>query len=200
MRSINKITILGHVGNDPEMRDVNSDRSVARFRVATTRRYKSGHESKEETTWHTVECWNGLAEIVEKYVRKGMPVYVEGRLEIQTYQKDGQDKLAVRIVAEEVILLGGQGGQGGDEGNDRRGDSRGQDRRDASSRSSGGGNGSGRSYGNRGNGSSYGSNGRGRSYGNSGNGSASRNDRGSNDQDRRRDNRRPDDGFDDIPY
>lgn len=179
MRSINKITILGHVGNDPEMRDVNSDRSVARFRVATTRRYKSGHESKEETTWHTVECWNGLAEIVEKYVRKGMPVYVEGRLEIQTYQKDGQDKLAVRIVAEEVILLGGQGG---DEGSDRRGDSRGQDRRDASSRSSGGGNGSGRSYGNRGNGSS------------------SRSDRGSNDQDRRRDNRRPDDGFDDIPY
>lgn len=197
MRSINKITILGHVGNDPEIRDVNSDRSVAKFRVATTRRYKSGHESKEETTWHTVECWNGLAEIVEKYVRKGMPVYVEGRLEIQTYQKDGQDKLAVRIVAEEVILLGGQGG---DEGSDRRGDSRGQDRRDASSRSSGGGNGSGRSYGNRGNGSSYGSNGRGRSYGNSGNGSASRNDRGSNDQDRRRDNRRPDDGFDDIPY
>lgn len=195
MRSINKITILGHVGNDPEIRDVNSDRSVARFRVATTRRYKSGHESKEETTWHTVECWNGLAEIVEKYVRKGMPVYVEGRLEIQTYQKDGQDKLAVRIVAEEVILLGGQGG---DEGSDRRGDSRGQDRRDASSRPSGGGaNGNGRADANRGNGSSYGGNGRGRSYGN---GSASRNDRGSNDQDRRRDNRRPDDGFDDIPY
>ena len=197
MRSINKITILGHVGNDPEIRDVNSDRSVAKFRVATTRRYKSGHESKEETTWHTVVCWNGLAEIVEKYVRKGMPVYVEGRLEIQTYQKDGQDKLAVRIVAEEVILLGGQGGT---DGSERRGDSRGQGRGEASSRPSGGAsgaNGNGRAYANRGNGSSYGGNGRGRSYAN---GSAARSDRGSNDQDRRRDKRRPEDGFDDIPY
>ena len=101
--SVNKAIIFGNVGNAPEVRDVNGSK-VASFRVATSERYKDRNgEQHENVEWHSVVCWRNLAEFVEKYIKKGDKVYVEGKIKSREYTpQDGAKRTIVEIVADKV--------------------------------------------------------------------------------------------------
>ena len=110
--SVNKVILVGHVGADPEVRYLEKGVCVARLRMATTERgytAANGTEVPDRTEWHNVVLWRGLAEIAEKYVRKGTQIYIEGKL--RTSQWNGQAGVAhqrTEIVADSMELLGGR--------------------------------------------------------------------------------------------
>ena len=117
-RSLNKVTLIGNLGNDPEVRSTTGGNRVATFSLATSRSWndQSGNR-QEKTEWHRCVVWNTkgsqLADIVEKYVHKGDKLYVEGRIEYRQWQdKDGQTRYTTEINVRELIMLGG--GRGGD--------------------------------------------------------------------------------------
>ena len=116
MASYNKITIIGNLGRDPEVRSISADRKVADFSVAVTDAYtdKTG-QRQEKTEWFRVSFWNQKADVVEKYLKKGNPVYVEGRLSVRTYtDKDGKERYSLEVQGTELTLLGGrQDNEGG---------------------------------------------------------------------------------------
>ena len=106
---INKVILVGNVGLDPEVRALESGVKVARIRLATTERYtdRQTNETKEQTEWHTVTLWRGLADVVDKYVHKGSQIYVEGSLRTREWtDKDNQKRFTTEIVANEMKLLG----------------------------------------------------------------------------------------------
>ncbi len=121
-KSLNKVTLIGNLGQDPEVRSTTNGGRVANFSIATSRQWggQGGSEKQEKTEWHRIVAWNntkgggtGLADIVEKYCKKGDRVYVEGRIEYRSWQdKDGQTKYTTEIIANDLILLGGRGGSG----------------------------------------------------------------------------------------
>lgn len=108
--SINKIILLGNVGKDPDVRYLDNGVAVARFTLATSERgYKlaNGTEVPERTEWHNVVAWRGLAELAEKYIRKGSQLYVEGKISYRTWEdKNGQTRYSTEIVSENIELLG----------------------------------------------------------------------------------------------
>ena len=122
MASVNKVILLGNCGRDPEIRYLPSGQAVANISIATSTRRKDKNtgESVEDTQWHRVTFYDRLAEIAGEYVRKGQPVYIEGRLKYGKYtDQAGVEKNTVDIIATEMQLLGkreGMGGPGGDEG------------------------------------------------------------------------------------
>jgi len=123
MASVNKVILVGNCGRDPEIRYLPSGQAVANVSVATSSRRKDKNtgESIEDTQWHRVTFYDRLAEIAGEYVRKGRPIYVEGRLKYGKYtDQSGVEKSTVDIVATELQLLGGREGMGapgdGDEG------------------------------------------------------------------------------------
>ena len=130
-RSLNKVTLIGNLGNDPEVRSTTGGNRVATFSLATSRSWNDQSGAKQEKTeWHRCVVWNTkgsqLADIVEKYVKKGDKIYVEGRIEYRQWQdKDNQTRYSTEINVRELIMLGG--GKGG--GSDFDGDSGGQQRR-----------------------------------------------------------------------
>ncbi len=105
---VNKVILVGNVGQDPEVRTLETGVKVARVRMATTERIfnRQTNETTEHTEWHTVTLWRGLAEVVDKYVRKGSQIYVEGRLRSRDWEKDGVKHYAVEVVADDMKLLG----------------------------------------------------------------------------------------------
>lgn len=105
---VNKVILVGNVGQDPEVRTLETGVKVARVRMATTERIfnRQTNETTEHTEWHTVTLWRGLAEVVDKYVRKGTPIYVEGRLRSRDWERDGVKHYAVEVVADDMKLLG----------------------------------------------------------------------------------------------
>lgn len=108
---INKAIIIGHVGQDPEVRytgDASNGAKVAQLRVATTERYKDRNGNIQELTeWHSIVCWRQLADVVEKYVKKGTQVYVEGKIQSRSWEdSQGVKKYATDIVAHTLQLLG----------------------------------------------------------------------------------------------
>ena len=106
---INKVILVGNVGLDPEVRALESGVKVARLRLATTERYtdRQTNEIKEQTEWHTVTLWRGLADVVDKYVHKGSQIYVEGSLRTREWtDKDNQKRYTTEIVATDMKLLG----------------------------------------------------------------------------------------------
>jgi single-strand DNA-binding protein len=120
-RSLNKAILIGNVGSDPEIRTVGSGTRVAQFSLATSRNWTDQSGAKQEKTeWHRCVVWNsargsGLADVVEKYVKKGEKIYVEGEIEYRQWQdKDGQTRYTTEIKVKELMLLGGRAG-GGDE-------------------------------------------------------------------------------------
>ncbi len=124
---LNKVSILGNVGRDPELRDVSTSQRVANMSIATTETWKdkSSGEKKERTEWHRVTVWNdGLVSVVERYVKKGSKVYVEGQLQTRKWQdQQGQDRYSTEVVLTgfdaKLILLGeGGGGRGVSDPND----------------------------------------------------------------------------------
>ncbi|WP_266363460.1 single-stranded DNA-binding protein [Tellurirhabdus rosea] len=118
MASLNKVIIIGNVGNDPEVRYLDGGAVVARFSVATNERYKSRTgETVESTEWFRVEVWNEQAKIVEQYVRKGSQLYVEGRLRTETFtDKEGKERFSLNVRATTFQFLGGRpdGQEGGE--------------------------------------------------------------------------------------
>jgi single-strand DNA-binding protein len=121
MASVNKVILVGNCGRDPEIRYLPSGGAVANVTVATSSRRKDRNSGEmiEDTQWHRVTFFERLAEIVGEYVKKGNPIYVEGRLRYSTYmdKTTGVEKNSVEIVATEMQLLGGREGRGGgDEG------------------------------------------------------------------------------------
>lgn len=118
MASVNKVIIIGNVGRDPETRYSPNGGAICNLSIATTRNWKdkASGEKREETEWHRVVFYDRLAEIVGEYVKKGRPIYVEGRLKTRKWQdKDGIEKYTTEIIAEEMQLLGSRegGGSGG---------------------------------------------------------------------------------------
>ena len=121
MASVNKVILVGNCGRDPEIRYLPSGQAVANVSIATSSRRKDRNsgETVEDTQWHRVTFYDRLAEIAGEYLKKGRPVYVEGRLKYGKYtDKDGAEKNTVDIIATEMQLLGGREGMGGadDEG------------------------------------------------------------------------------------
>ena len=123
MASVNKVILVGNLGRDPETRYATSGSAICNITVATSRQWKdkTSGEKKEETEWHRVVFYDRLAEIAGEYLKKGRPVYVEGRLKTRKWQdKEGQDRYTTEIVAEEMQLLGSreggsaEGSRGGD--------------------------------------------------------------------------------------
>ena len=111
MRSVNKVIVLGHLGRNAETNFTPSGIAVTKFSVATSRRWKDSQseEWKEETAWHNIVLWR--SENLANYLTKGKQVYVEGRLQTRSYEdRDGVKRYVTEIVADSVILLGGQGG------------------------------------------------------------------------------------------
>lgn len=116
MASVNKVILVGNCGRDPEIRYLPSGQAVANVSVATSSRRKDKNtgETIEDTQWHRVTFYDRLAEIAGEYVRKGRPIYVEGRLKYGKYtDQSGVEKSTVDIVATELQLLGGREGMGG---------------------------------------------------------------------------------------
>ncbi|MDB4907291.1 MAG: single-strand binding protein [Gemmatimonadetes bacterium] len=119
-RSLNKVTLIGNLGNDPEVRSTTGGNRVATFSLATSRSWNDAAGAKQEKTeWHRCVVWNTkssqLADIVEKYVKKGDKLYIEGRIEYRQWQdKDGQTRYSTEINVRELIMLGGGKGGGGD--------------------------------------------------------------------------------------
>ena len=106
---VNKVILVGNVGADPEVRSLESGVKVARLRLATTERIfdRQKSETRELTEWHTVTLWRGLADVVDKYVRKGSQLYIEGSIRSREWtDKDNQKHYATEIVANDMKLLG----------------------------------------------------------------------------------------------
>ena len=116
-RGINKVILVGNLGQDPETRTTPGGTTVTNIRIATTEawRDKQSGEQKEQTEWHTVVLWNKLGEIAAEYLRKGSQVYIEGRLRTRKWQDKttGNDRYTTEIQADEMQMLGGRGGGGG---------------------------------------------------------------------------------------
>ena len=109
MASLNRSLLIGNVGNDPEIRTINNEQGkVASFRLATTERYKDRNgDVKENTEWHQIVAWGKMADIVEKMVKKGSQLYVEGKITTRKWtDKDGNDRFTTEIRAEGIQLLG----------------------------------------------------------------------------------------------
>ena len=117
MASVNKVILVGNCGRDPEIRYLPSGQAVANISIATSsrRKDKNSGETIEDTQWHRVTFYDRLAEIAGEYVKKGRPLYVEGRLKYGTYvdKTTGVEKNTVDIIATELQLLGGREGMGG---------------------------------------------------------------------------------------
>jgi single-strand DNA-binding protein len=119
-RSLNKVTLIGNLGGDPEVRSTTGGNRVATFGLATSRSWNTpSGDRQEKTEWHRCVVWNSkgsqLADIVEKYVKKGDKIYVEGRIEYRQWtDKEGQTRYSTEINVRELIMLGGGRGGGGD--------------------------------------------------------------------------------------
>lgn len=125
-RSLNKIMLIGNVGNDPEVRATSNGARVASLSLATTRTWNGpGGDRQEKTEWHKCVLWNargsgsGLADVVEKYVKKGDRLYIEGSIEYRQWQdREGQTRYTTEVRVREMIMLGSRGGaSGGDSEN-----------------------------------------------------------------------------------
>lgn len=116
MASVNKVILIGNLGRDPETRSTPSGSQVCNVTIATSRNWKDKNSGDrvEETEWHRVVFYDRLAEIAGEYLRKGRPVYVEGRLKTRKWtDKDGVEKYTTEIIAEQMQLLGSREGMGG---------------------------------------------------------------------------------------
>lgn len=136
MSGVNKVILVGRLGKEPEVRNLDNGAVVANFSIATSESYKdkTTGEKKEVTEWHNIVLWRGLAEIAQKYVHKGDLVYIEGKLRTRSWEKDGVTRYTTEVVADNMTMLGSRGGGGNSSGDYG---SRSTER--ASSESSGGG-------------------------------------------------------------
>lgn len=114
-RGINKVILVGNLGADPEVRYSANGTAVTKIRIATSEQWKDKQsgETQERTEWHRITFFGRLAEIAGEYLKKGSQVYVEGKLQTSTYEKEGQTHYSTDIIANEMQMLGSRGGSGG---------------------------------------------------------------------------------------
>jgi len=112
MSGVNKVILVGRLGKDPEVRHLENGAAVANFSIATSETYKDRQtgEKREQTEWHNVVLWRGLAEVAEKYVKKGDMIYVEGKLRTRSWEKDGITRYTTEVVGDNMTMLGGGSG------------------------------------------------------------------------------------------
>jgi len=104
-RSVNRVTLIGNVGRDPDIQQTKNGTKVAHFSLATHRRPPAGSDEEERTDWHRLTLWNRLAQFAEDYVRTGDRIYIEGRLEYDSYERDGVVIPTAEVIVREVVLL-----------------------------------------------------------------------------------------------
>ena len=111
MAGINKVILVGNLGKDPEVRAVGTDKKVASFSLATTESYKNkSGERVDQTEWHNIVFWGPIVDVIERYLRKGSQIYVEGKIRTRSYDdKDGIKKYITEIVGETMTMLGTKG-------------------------------------------------------------------------------------------
>jgi len=112
-RSLNKVQLIGHLGKDPEVKFMQSGQAMAKFSLATNRTWEKDGQKTEKTDWHNIVIFGKLAEVAGQWLSKGKQVYLEGRIETRSYDKDGQKHYATDIIVSEMIMLGGKGDGGG---------------------------------------------------------------------------------------
>ncbi|MDP3677809.1 MAG: single-stranded DNA-binding protein [Methylotenera sp.] len=111
MASVNKVILVGNLGRDPEVRFMPNGEAVCNFSIATTDSWKDKSGAKQERTeWHNIVMYRKLAEIAGEYLKKGRPVYVEGRLQTRKWEKDGVTRYTTEIIADQMQMLGGRDG------------------------------------------------------------------------------------------
>jgi single-strand DNA-binding protein len=110
MAGVNKVILVGNLGKDPEVRHLEGDKKVAKFTLATTEAYRDRNGQRvENTEWHNVEFWGPVTEVIEKYLKKGSQVYVEGKLRTRSYEdKEGVKKYVTEIIGQNLTLIGGR--------------------------------------------------------------------------------------------
>lgn len=115
MSGVNKVILIGNLGIDPEVRTLESGTKLARLSLATSESYTNKEGARiEETEWHSITLWRGLAEVAEKYLKKGNKVYIEGKLRTRSYtDKEGIQKYTTEIIGENMEMLGGGSGDSG---------------------------------------------------------------------------------------
>jgi len=118
MSGVNKVILVGRLGKDPEVRNLDNGAVVANFTMATSESYKdrTTGEKKEITEWHNVVLWRGLAEISQRYLHKGDMVYIEGKLRTRSWEKDGVTRYTTEVVADNMTMLSTKGGGGSSSG------------------------------------------------------------------------------------
>jgi single-strand DNA-binding protein len=114
MSGVNKVILVGRLGKDPEVRNLENGATVANFTMATSETYKdkTTGEKKEITDWHNIVLWRGLAEIAQKYLHKGDMIYVEGKLRTRSWEKDGVTRYTTEIIGDNMTMLSTRGGSG----------------------------------------------------------------------------------------
>ena len=119
MSGVNKVILVGNLGKDPEVRYLESGVAVANFTIATTESYKDKEGKRvDQTEWHNVVLWRGLAEVAEKFLKKGNQVYIEGKIRTRSYDdKDGIKRYVTEIVGDNMTMLGGKKEDGGHQSN-----------------------------------------------------------------------------------
>lgn len=119
MAGVNKVILVGNLGQDPEVRHLEGDKVVANVSLATTESYKDRTGQRvDNTEWHDLELWDGLARVAEQYLKKGSQIYVEGRIKTDTWQDEqGNNRKKVRIRVNSMTMLGTRGGGDNNGGN-----------------------------------------------------------------------------------
>ncbi|MEQ8238997.1 MAG: single-stranded DNA-binding protein [Cyclobacteriaceae bacterium] len=118
MSGVNKAILVGRLGKDPEVRHLENGATVANFSIATSETYKDKNtgERKELTEWHNIVLWRGLADVAEKYLKKGDMVYIEGKLKTRSWDKDGITRYTTEVVGDNMTMIGGTPNSGSGNG------------------------------------------------------------------------------------
>lgn len=114
MSGVNKVILVGRLGKDPEVRHLENGVGVANFPMATSEVYRDRvtGERREQTEWHNIVLWRGLADVAEKYLKKGDMVYIEGKLRTRSWEKEGVTRYTTEIVGDNMTMLSGRSGEG----------------------------------------------------------------------------------------
>lgn len=126
MAGVNKAILLGNLGKDPEVRTLENGVKVCSFPIATSETYKDRNTGEQitKTEWHNIVMWRGLADVAERFLKKGNQIYVEGKIQTRNYQdKDGNQRYITEVVANEMTMLGGKPSDSGNSGGNREGQS-----------------------------------------------------------------------------
>lgn len=109
MSGVNKVILIGNLGKDPEVRHLESGKTVANFSLATSESYKDASGQRvDQTEWHNIVLWGKVAEIAERYLKKGSSIYLEGKITTRSYDKDGITRYVTEIVGSQLTMLGGK--------------------------------------------------------------------------------------------